>query len=88
MVDLSVECFEFCRVACGTCITNLTISKSSELQADNYSVEFSRPLSQATCTLSVGDMVVISEVNSKAVIVTTTRVSEINANSLTLLLDR
>ena len=72
----------------GTCISNLTVDECTELPADRFKIVL-RPADSVTNNkLSVGDVVMISEADSKIVIKTTGSIVELTNSHVVLYLDR
>lgn len=80
------------RVSSGTCITRLVMCDNSEISPGSYKVSLRCPDSATskltTSKLAAGDMVVITEADTKVVILTTCRVVEMNGCQVSLLIDR
>ena len=83
-------CCFFFRVSAGLCLTDLTVSDISEpTTGDRHAVTLSSPTNiPSSSKLNTGDMVMVSEANSKVVIITTGSIIEKNSLQVTLLLDR
>lgn len=80
--------FCYCRISEGTCISNLALRECTELSSESYKVTLTRGDSVSANKMAAGDMVVVSEAGSRAVIITTTRVLDVSGDLVTLLLDR
>lgn len=73
----------------GLCLTGLTVSDISESAGGRYSIKLSSPTNiPSTNKLNTGDLVIISEADSKVVIFTTGSIIEKGGQHVTLLLDR
>ena len=85
-----ITCCSIFRVSAWLCLTDLTVSDISEpTTGDRYTITLSSPTNiPSSNKLNTGDMVMLSEANSKVVIITTGSIIEKNSQQVTLLLDR